>query len=338
MKIDNSKYFLLYTNCILVKGYKESLIMDLQRNSFLPITNLLYEVLILNLKTMTIAELKEHFHGQYNNGIDKYLAYFEEEEYGFFTDEPHNFPKLCTDFYSPYPIVSSVINYSPISEFNLENIFTQLISLGCQLIQLRFFGKNDLKSLHSIINVIKRSRLNLLEIYIQDYNYLKDDLLRIVDSDSRINLIVYSSVRTLDLRGNPNSNRLFFIRENITAYSKEIIDMQMFVSNIEFYTESLKYNVGLNRKICIDMDGSIKNFVNHSKVFGNVSVNTLESITNTNEFKQQWFICNTMIEKCKDCQYRYMCLCNSTVENRDNRYYKLDTCSFDPITNTWNRK
>jgi SPASM domain peptide maturase of grasp-with-spasm system len=338
MKIDNKKHFLLFTNCILVKGYKESIIMDIQRNSFLPVSNLLFDVLSLNLKTLTVGELKNQFHGQYNKGIDKFLIYLVEEEYGFFTNETLYFPDLSKDFYSPYAIVSSVINYSSKSGYNLESVFNQLTKLSCQLIQLRLFDKIDLDLIAGIINVVKSSRLNLLEIYIQDYNYSTVDLLQIIESDFRITLIVYSSERTLELPGNPYSDRLFFIREEITPISKEIIDLQMFVSNIEFYVESLKYNVGLNRKTCIDMDGSIKNFVNHSMVFGNVMKDTLESIINKKEFKEQWYICNDMIEKCKDCQYRYMCLSNSAVEYRDNRYYKLDTCSFNPTTNTWNRK
>lgn len=337
MKIENEKHFLLFTNCILVKGFKESILMDLQRNGFLPVSNLLYEVLSLTLKTLSISELKEYFHGQYNSGIDKYLSYLQEEEYGFFTNEPHNFPELVTDFYSPYPIVTSVINYSQTSEYNLENVFTQLTALGCQLIQLRFYGKIALESIHNIIKIIKHSRLNLLEIYIQDNNYFNDDLLRIVDSDFRINLIVYSSKNTLNLSKNPKSERFFFVREDITTYQKEIIDLQMFVSNIEFYIESLKHNVGLNRKICVDIDGSIKNFINHSKVFGHVSIDTLESIIDLDMFKQQWYISNDMIEKCRDCQYRYMCLSNSFVENKNEKFYKVDTCNFNPITNIWNR-
>lgn len=109
----------------------------------------------------------------------------------------------------------------------------------------------------------------------------------------------------------------------------------MFVSNIEFYTECLKHNVGLNRKVCVDLDGSIKNFVNHSKIFGHVSVNTLESTIDMDEFQQQWYINNEMIEKCRDCQFRYMCFSNSVVEKRNNLCYKLDTCDFNPYSNTW---
>jgi len=338
MKIDNNKYFLLYTNCIPVKGYKESIIMDLQRNSFLPVSNLIFEVISLNLKELTIGELKKKFDGNYNKGIDKYLSFFVEEEFGFFTNNPQNFPNLNTDFYSPYPIVSSVINYSSISEFSIEDVCYQLTKLGCQLIQLRFFCKIDLELIHSIINIIKSSRLNLIEIYIQDYNYNNDDILRIVDSDFRINLIVYSVKSIFDLNKNITSDRLFFVSDEITPYSKEIIDLSMFVSNIEFYTESLKNNVGLNRKVCIDIDGSIKNFVNHSTIFGNVEIDTFEIIHNLNQFKQQWTICNDMIEKCMDCQYRYLCLSNSYVEYKNKKYYKVDTCSFNPITNSWNEK
>lgn len=338
MKINNKLHFLLFTNCILVKGYKVSIIMDLQRNGFLPIPNLLFEVLNLDLRVHSIGEIKKEFKGEINEGIDCYLEFLVKEEYGFFTKEPFSFPDIKKDFFSPFPIVTSVINYSSKSPFSLENIFVQLNNLGCQLIQIRIFDRISLNLIEQHISIIKKSRINLLELYIPDCDYDTNEILKIVESDFKIRVILYASNKAEDFIKKFNNKSVFFISENISPYSKEKIDMRLFVSDLEFYFESVKHNVGLNRKVSIDIDGSVKNFVNHLTVYGNVMTNTIESIIDRDEFKQQWYICNDMIEKCKVCQYRYMCLSNSFVESKNKKFYKVDACRFDPITNTWNSK
>ncbi len=329
-KINNNLFFLLFANCIPVKGYKTSIIMDLQRSGYLKIPNLLFDILDLNLRSITIGEIKNKFGGQYNRGIDKYLKYLTKEEFGFFTSEPNSFPMLLKDFLTPFKILSSIINYSISSPYKLEIVIKQLINFGCQIIQLRVFDKIDLEKLKEDLFLIKKSRIKILELYLADFNYNITDLISITKSDRRIVLVIHSS-NEIDIKDEKLDNeKIYFTENKLMPKSKEIIDERLFISNIQFYMESLSHNVGLNRKVCIDLDGSIKNFVNHSKTYGNITKMSLEEVINLESFKWHWFICNDMIEKCKDCQFRYMCLSNSEIEYKDSKYYKVDTCNFDP--------
>lgn len=50
----------IYSNCKLVKGYKRSLICDLQKSASYVITNRLYNYLIGNIKDTTLQEALDH--------------------------------------------------------------------------------------------------------------------------------------------------------------------------------------------------------------------------------------------------------------------------------------
>lgn len=330
MKVDNNKYFILFANCIHVKGFSISVIMDLQRFGYLKIPNLLFDVLNSNQRLLTIREIKNKFDGQYDKGIDKYLKYLTIEEYGFFTTEPNSFPLLNKEFFSPFKIISSVINYSVFSPYKLEIAIKQLSELGCQIIQLRIFDKIDLEILKKDLLLIKNSRIKTFELYLTDNDYNLIELESITQSDNRIILVIHTLSKLELIETKSNKERIYFVLNKLIPYSKEIIDERLFISNIPFYIESLSHNVGLNRKVCIDIDGSIKNFVNHSKTFGNITETPLEEVINLDSFKWYWYICNDMIEKCKDCQFRYMCLSNSEIEYKDSKYYKVDTCNYNP--------
>ncbi len=68
----------------------------------------------------------------------------------------------------------------------------------------------------------------------------------------------------------------------------------------------------------------------------NINFDKLSDILALKEFKQLWAINNDKIEKCKDCQFRYMCLSNSNIERKNDKYFKTDKCKFDPYENKWN--
>ena len=62
----------------------------------------------------------------------------------------------------------------------------------------------------------------------------------------------------------------------------------------------------------------------------------IADIIETEEFKRKGIITNDEIEKCKDCQFRYMCLSNSDLNISDHIIYKTISCSYDPYKDHWN--
>lgn len=336
MKINGNKHFMLFANCIPVKGQASCLIMDLQRPGYIPIPKLLYELLSLNHKSLTINDVKQRYNNKIDKGIDKYLNYLLDEELGFLTTEPNDFPKLKRDFSSSYEVLTSVINYSVESPYELHDALIQLNNLGCQLVQIRLLGFTDIEKIINQLNPIKTSRIKTVEFFINFEKFDISELIELAKFDSRVFLNICNNNNKTIIHEKKNEYlNVRVINIPLMPYIDEIINPVSFICNIELFMESLKYNVGLNRKVSIDLDGGIKNFVNHSIKYGNIQTEKIENIIKLDEFKKKWFISNDKIEKCKNCQYRYMCISNSDIEEINNKYFKTKTCNFNPYENIW---
>lgn len=329
-----NKYFILFGNCIPVKGHLSSIILDLQRESYLEIPNMLFDILMHDLYNLTINQLKLIHKNQYSAGIDAYFNYLCEMEYGFFTNEPKFFPKIKLAHESPFKLLSSVINYNENSNYQLENVFKQLAILNVQTLQIRIFKNTNINELLVKLKIFKASRTKKIEIYLKDYDYDLNKLINVTKNELRISIIIHSSSNYLDYI----ENRIFIRQEKIYENGIEIYSPDLFISNIPFFCEANFFNIGLNRKISIDFDGSIKNYISHKKIFGNINNTLIDKVLESEEFQEKWNISNDIIEKCKDCQFRYSCLSNSDVEKTDTEYKKINTCNFDPYTNTWNNQ
>jgi len=113
---------------------------------------------------------------------------------------------------------------------------------------------------------------------------------------------------------------------HITALEKNQIFP--FALNILSFTEAQQHNIGLNRKVCIDAQGNIKNYVSHQKSFGHIDHTDLKSLITTQEFQEKWHISNDQIHQCQDCQYRYVCLSNTDLEKKEDIWHKKNYCDF----------
>jgi hypothetical protein len=79
------KYFLLFSNCIPVKGAKRSVICDLQTGKLLLIPNDLYDILEKHRKN-TVKEIVAHYGDENANIILSYFKLLEDNEMVFFAD------------------------------------------------------------------------------------------------------------------------------------------------------------------------------------------------------------------------------------------------------------
>jgi|GEM_PF-1767672 len=332
MKLNDNSYFKLFANNILVKGYANSIIMDTQRNGYLPISNLLSDVLESGKNSKTIYEIKRKFGGKYNTGIDSYFSYLINAEYGFVTDEPSVFPEINTEYYSPFAILTAVIVIGEKSNFSLHDLLLQLIELGCQLVQIRIFKTVDIEALNTELLCLIGSRVKLVEVFIPNSDYNINTIKKITNSNPRLKFIIYGKKAPFI---NDNGDSLYFAEKKLTVNQKEIISPSHFVSNLSFYIESKNRNVGLNQKVSIDIGGEIKNYVNHETTYGNVQNTKIKDVIFGQDFQKKWLIKNDDVEKCKVCEFRYMCLSNSDIIKIDHKYLKVDTCGYNPYMGVW---
>jgi len=131
------------------------------------------------------------------------------------------------------------------------------------------------------------------------------------------------------------NKKIIHFKKDIRIDPKEMIKVERFGTNIESFTEAQRHNLGLNRKVCIDRNGEIKNYLSHNTSFGNIKKDKIKDVILKSEFQKKWLITNDRIETCNTCQYRYACVSNSDIKKENNKYYKIDTCNFDPSSNNW---
>ena len=109
-----------------------------------------------------------------------------------------------------------------------------------------------------------------------------------------------------------------------------------FQSNIDFFKEALTSNTCLNRKLCVDSMGYVKNCPAMEKSYGHIHNIKLKECLENEHFKKLWDIKKDDIEICKDCEFRYICPDCRVFTLTDDLYSKPKKCSYDPYKNSWN--
>jgi SPASM domain peptide maturase of grasp-with-spasm system len=103
------------------------------------------------------------------------------------------------------------------------------------------------------------------------------------------------------------------------------------IPNLSFFTEAQAHNTCLNRKLCIDAGGNIKNCPAMSRSFGNIKDTTLKEAIEKEGFKDLWFINKDKIDVCRDCEFRYMCMdCRCFIKDPENIYSQPAKCGYNP--------
>ena len=338
----NSKikvWFNLFASCQIVKGYEHSLIYDIERMAFYDLSNDFLDILNM-AKTKDISTIKQIYNNQQDNLIDDFFNQFIESEIGFYTEDPNSFPAIDFTWESPYYITNSIIELDEFSEFNLEDLIYQLDNLGCCAIQIRILFSISTEKLKIILNNFNNLRIQHLDIFIPYSNTFDyTELYTLIELQPRLNrILVYASLENkIFLHENHIFDKtIIHLKKDIRFDSTEIINVDRFSTNIEIFSEAQQYNIGLNRKVSINKQGDIMNYLDHNKIYGNIKIDSIEKIISQKEFQEKWFISNDKIETCKECQYRYTCISNSDIIIDNNKYYKANMCNFDPIKNLWN--
>ncbi len=337
MKASN---FILFSDCIPVKGISRSIICDTMNNKYFYIPNGLYEILE-KYNGKTIQSVKKKFNHEYDEIIDEYFTFLFDNRLVFFNSNPELFPKINLQWTSSSPITNSIIDFGA-GTHDYKDIISQIEALKCSYIQLRFYQITNLYLIKEIIQYLnyKKSRIISIDFIFPYYENL--DMVEVnmlLDQNTRIHsIIIYNSPSDQSFEAvNKKMGYLSLLKRNILNEKHcGIINTEYFYSNINLFTESLNHNSCLNRKISIDKDGNIKNCPSMAQSFGNVKDTTLEEALNHPDFKKYWNISKDQIEVCKDCEFRYICTdCRAYIEEPNNKYSKPLKCGYNPYTNVW---
>jgi SPASM domain peptide maturase of grasp-with-spasm system len=341
-KPDNT--FMLFACCVPVKGNQRGVIYDLQRGKFKYIPAVFYDLLLLT-GTKTVAEIKTVYSNESDKVIDDFFDSLAAEQWGFYTSTPGFYPALSMQWDYPSQVSCCIAEYIVSRPgWNLPSLMMQLDTLQTVLLQLRLFDAPDCNTITSLLPLLKESSLSGAELLINWFPGMDFDLLfEYMLAEHRITkLIVHSMPPGIKVTTNKPFDE--FLRSR-TAFTTQVfrqnevaekIKIESFVVNTEFFTEAHNYNAGLNRKLAVDGDGNIKNYTSHSRVLGNMNTHTLAQAIENSRIAQHWAVHNDHIIKCKDCEYRYMCMDNTEVVSRDGEWHKAADCGYNPYTAQWN--
>ncbi len=336
--------FVLFADCIPVKGFNRSIICDIQNNKYYFIPNGLFDILT-QYYGKSIENVKDDFGNEYNETIDEYFDFLIENKLIFFNPNPHLFPKIDNVWATSSLITNIIIDCDEIIH-DFKKLLPQFEILKSSYIQLRFFNKINIDYLQFVAQLLKNEKSRIVSIdFIIPHNetLVIEELNLLLLNNSRIHsIIIFNSPENKSY--NPVTQKMGYmmeVKKNILDEKNcGIINQEYFYSNIQLFTESQHHNTCLNRKISIDKDGNIKNCPSMPQSFGNIKDTTLEEALNHPDFKKYWNVNKDMIAVCKDCEFRHVCTdCRAYTERThfdgDIDLSKPLKCGYNPYTNEW---
>lgn len=336
--MNENLYFVLYANCIAVKGAMRATIYDLHRGSFDFISHALY-VILTEHHDKTPKEIKAFYRHEHDETIDEYFQFLLDKEYIHFCpkDAALLFPKLDTKWEIPAKITNAVIDVGQNGGYINGDLVKQLEALGCNYLQLRVYSSNGWMALTELFVAARTSRIHLIELIVP-YNDEIAGLIRNLQEDRLFRVIVYNAPsEKIDLSGKADECGIIYIKQQIfSEHSCGVIGPHQFAINIPHYTESLHHNTCLNRKIGIDQEGNIKNCPSMKESFGNIKDTTLTEAIQKPGFKKYWDITKDQVAVCRDCEFRHICTdCRAYLEDPEAVYSKPLKCGYNPYTCEW---
>ncbi len=274
--------------------------------------------------------------------LKDYIDFLINEELAFYVnsiEEYKMFPKLNLEWEYPAIVSNMIIDIDKDSNHNLESIIKCCENINCRHIQIRFFDETLFSDLQILLKTINESNVICVELFIPAHAKLcNKDLISLIKKNKKIsNILLYNYCKDMVLfnQGEYGTGTILCTRQNLnTELLCGNFHFNYFVVNIDFFSESQKYNTCLNRKISIDVNGEIKNCPSMAKSYGNICDTSISSVLKQKLFRELWKINKDLIKECKDCEFRYSCMdCRAFVEDSNDILSKPLKCNYQPNSN-----
>lgn len=336
----NKKYIKLFASCLPVKGASRSIICDLQTNTIEYIPNSLFD-LLGKFDSLCVGDLLNFYGVQHAGIVSEYLDFLLDHEFAFYCSktELNHFPSINLDYQSAGILQNAIVELSAFDETSFLKIADQLSKLQCRAIEIRIFEKNSVDSLGRIISILDATYISDIHLKFVDDDFSFDCLAFLFEKSIKLRtLIAGSSKQNKNYSGfaGPFSQIVFTVTKVHLATNCGCFEKYSFITNIDFFTESQKYNTCLNKKVSIDIQGNVKNCPSMTHSFGNINDTTILDILDKTELKAKWQINKDVIEVCKYCEFRYICMdCRAYLDNPSNDHSKPLKCGYNPYTGEW---
>jgi len=343
-----NKYLNFYSDCIPVKGYLNSAIYDLTRQEIVKIPNDYYD-LIQYAKTTNIGEILSGISdSDSKQNILEFLAFLDDNEFVNFSIKPDILLQLNQKWERPCYIQSAIVDVKSLNH-DFEEIIFQLDSLGCEMIQLRYFSNDvEIESIKGVLETIYDTSIQGVEIVVCFNPKLKhQDYVLLMEEESLISKLTIHSAKFDDeiitTFGEKKSKatlkkNISFLKQKINSHQHcgQINVKSINTPTAQLFLENKSFNGCLNKKISIDIDGMIKNCPSMSDSYGHYKDTEFASVLKIKEFKDKWHIKKDDILVCKDCEFRYACTdCRAYLSDPQDELSKPLKCGYNPYEGKW---
>lgn len=331
-------YLKLFGNCFITNGAARSLIYDAQRKTYYLVPHSLVHFLE-QASGKRYTTVVAGYPAADRPFLDEYLAFLLEHEIIFFcsTEEEWNrFPPTDTHWEYPAIITNAVIEAATperIIQFNEArgDLFIPYVQLS---VAAPVRQPADLELLVTMIAAKPVKGIQLL--FNNEAGFSEATLIELCNKMKIIETLVAFNSSSEQLIRSETTHLHFTRQANFDKHSCGIVSPEYFNTEWQHYTESLKYNTCLNRKIAIDESGNIKNCPAMPRNFGHISTTPLLAVVNNTGFTEMWHIKKDQIGVCKDCEFRHICTdCRAYLETPEDPYSQPLKCGYNPYTCEW---
>jgi SPASM domain peptide maturase of grasp-with-spasm system len=339
IQFNSNDYFILYANCIATKGFGRSIVSDLQRAEYHYIPNDLFEILELT-KTKTLSEIYSLYSEDNQDILNEYFDFLIKKNLGFIDDERNVFPDLSLEWDAPSVITNSIIDVDDayIDELNYDKVFQDLSSLNCSCVQIRGFDSISNEKIQSLLAATLNTRIKEIRLVLK-YSAATNEFVinTLIPNHKRISQVIFFNHPDYKEEYVVGVRVSYLAIPKLTKNDCGEICVSSFSVNTQHYTESLRFNSCLNRKISVDSQGFIKNCPSQESNFGHIKTDDLREVVKDSQFQRLWKVKKDDIKICKDCEHRYICTdCRIFRQDKHDQFSKPLKCSYDPYTTTWN--
>jgi SPASM domain peptide maturase of grasp-with-spasm system len=334
----------VFANCKLTIGVSRSTLVDLQRERYVFLPNSVAK--LFRREIIDLENCKSIFDSQDFSELKSYVKYLEKEKYIFkIKDEEIDFfPPISHHFDFAGEISNCILEIaeSNIIQIAKTNVIRELISFGCRNLELRIPNGINYYLLKEIISLKNKyiREFESIDILIFSKNINLDfnqfNKLASLNRNIRTILIFNNNESRIIREKNRGYGGIALVKGTLDPEKCGAISPLYFNMNIKTFTEGLKFNTCLNKKISIDRFGEIKKCPSSKKSFGNIQNSKIEDVIFLNEFSFYNNITKAQIKICRNCEFRNFCTdCRIFISDENDIFSKPLKCSYNPKKMTW---
>lgn len=330
-------HFMLYANCVTVRGARRSLICDLLLHRYQLIPNRLQE--ILSIRPIPVWEaLRASTKEEDQDCLRRYFVFLEQSGYGFWTRDPGDFPPLDNTYHEAASIANAVVEISIVTHPYLPSVFMQLDQAGCTAIQLVFADTHSSPSMvEDVLALCATGRLRTIEVILRDgADWNETNVRELVERYQRVASMTFtrSCFHTLE-RVKPLNTVIRHVLDDWDRSRCGYVTPSFFSVTLKHYNEARVANSCLNRKISVNASGSISGCPCMIDTCGSVATTPLIDALRSPALVTLAKITKDQVAVCKDCEFRLICTDCRVYRATPALDAKPSHCTYDPYEATW---